>query len=220
MNKVKLTGVFMGVEFSHETHREKFYTGYINTKRKSGVEDLIPITISERLLKEVADKGQKCTIEGEFRSYNKMVDGHNRCILSVFVKNIFEDEGDDENIIELEGFICKTSKMRLTPQNRRITDIIVAVNRRSGKSDYLPCIIWGDKASYVETFPVGTEVSLLGRIQSRQYDKVTDNGIEKRVAYEISVSEICRKMNEDDYDELFSTIETEDLFADVEGLEA
>ena len=216
MNKVKLTGVFMGVDFSHESHKEKFYTGYVGCKRNSGVDDIIPITISERLLNDQLTKGQRISLEGEFRSYNKYVDGKNRCILSVFVRSISDPAEQDFNQIELEGYICKNSECRTTPQNRRITDVIVAVNRLTKKSDYIPCIVWNDKAEYVSTFPTGTEVSILGRIQSRNYDKKTSDGhIETRTAYEVSISEIGKidpicddvDFNDDDFSDIFEDLE-------------
>lgn len=214
MNKVKLTGVLMGLEFSHESHKEKFYTGYVAVKRNSGIEDTVPVTISERLLETSLNNSQRISVEGEFRSYNKFIDGKSRCILSVFVKYINEPTENDENIIELEGFVCKNSEYRITPQNRKITDLIIAVNRLTRKSDYIPCIVWNDKAEYVSKFDVGTEVSIVGRIQSREYKKVlSDGSIQKRTAYEVSISEIGRVDHTDDFDpfedvdNLFSSLE-------------
>lgn len=213
MNQVEISGVFMGVEFSHETHKEKFYTGYISTKRFSGVEDVIPITISERLLDEVAQTGQKCTVVGEFRSYNKREEGKNRCILSVFVKSIEAPKEEDENTIQVEGYICKSSPVRTTPQGRRICDIVVATNRTSGKSDYLPMIVWGDRAEYISVFSIGTPVSVLGRIQSRVYQKVIDDEVIEKVAYEVSVLEIGKKediITEDEIEDLMSEVTEEE----------
>lgn len=213
MNNVKLTGVFMGAEFSHEAHREKFYTGNIVIKRNSGAEDTIPLTISERLIDQTCENGQRITIEGEYRSYNKLVDGKNKCILSVFVKSITEASSMDENQIELEGFICRNLGSRLTPQNRKITDLIVAVNRITGKSDYIPCIVWNNKADYVANFEIGTKVSLLGRIQSRSYNKIVGSEVQQRTAYEVSVSEIC-KVEINDLEDLI----IEDIFEDMDGV--
>lgn len=214
MNKVKLTGVLMGLEFSHESHKEKFYTGYVAVKRNSGIEDIVPVTISERLLEASLNNSQRISVEGEFRSYNKFIDGKSRCILSVFVKYINEPTEKDENIIELEGFVCKNSEYRITPQNRKITDLIIAVNRLTRKSDYIPCIVWNDKAEYVSKFDVGTEVSIVGRIQSREYNKVlSDGSIQKRTAYEVSISEIGRVDHTDDFDPFE---DVDDLFSDLE----
>lgn len=215
MNKVKLTGVFMGAEFSHETHRETFYTGDIVIKRRSGAEDIIPLTISERVLDKMCEKGQRVTVIGEYRSYNKECNGKSRCILYVFVKEVQEPSEYDENSIEIEGFICRNLGTRYTPQNRKITDIIVAINRVTGKSDYIPCIVWNDKAEYVASFDLGTKVSLLGRIQSRVYDKMTESGVQKRTAYEVSVSEIGKIdpiediEPEDDFEDLFGDLDEE-----------
>lgn len=216
MNNVKLTGVFMGLEFSHETHKEKFYTGTISTKRHSGSDDIIPIMVSERLLDKMVSEGQRISIDGEYRSYNKIDNGKSKCMLFVFVKNVYEASEKDENTIELEGFICRNTGVRQTPQHRTITDIIVAVNRITRRSDYIPCIVWGDRAKYVAGFDIGTKVSLLGRIQSRQYDKSTSNGIEKRIAYEVSVSEIG-KVEPDTVDLDENLFEDLDLFSDIDN---
>lgn len=219
MNKVKLTGVLMGLDFSHESHKEKFYTGYIATKRTSGIDDVVPVTISERILDNNVINSQRISIEGEFRSYNKFVDGKSRCVLSVFVKSFSEPTEKDENIIELQGFICKNSECRVTPQNRRITDIIVAVNRLTKKSDYIPCIVWNDKAEYVSKFDVGTEVSVVGRVQSREYNKViSDGSIQKRIAYEVSISEIG-KVEPDELEELEDFEDLDDLFSGMEDID-
>lgn len=217
MNKVKITGVFMGVEFSHETHREKCYTGFISTRRNSGIEDMIPITISERLLSEVVETGQRMTIEGEFRSYNKIIDNKNRLILSVFVKAISEPESqEDEDEVELQGFICKIQGLRTTPNGKKIADFTLAVNRVTGRSDYIPCIVWGDKAQYLSTFPIGTEINLLGRIQSREYNKMTSDGVKTKVAYELSVSELG-KVEPDTVDLDEEAFDCSDLFSDIDN---
>lgn len=211
MNNVKLSGVLVGLEYSHETHREKFYVGTVSTKRNSGVEDMIPITVSERLMDKMVEKGSRISVIGEMRSYNKIVNNKSRCVLSVFVKDVVETNEYDEDVIEVEGFLCKNLGTRLTPQNRKIADIIIAVNRLTDRSDYLPCIVWNDRADYVSTFDIGEKVSFLGRIQSREYDKMTDNGVTKRVAYEVSISEICKMTDQvidnDDFEGLFDDLD-------------
>lgn len=188
-------------KFSHEIYGEKFYTFGLSVPRLSGNADVIPITISERLFKEdelVVDK--KIRIKGQFRSYNSYEESKNRLILTVFAKDIEFLESQEEivaskdlisNEVILIGFICKTPIYRQTPFGREITDILLAVNRAYNKSDYIPCIAWGRNARFCSKMPVGTEVKITGRIQSRIYEKKHDDGTtESRVAYEISIANL------------------------------
>ena len=188
-------------KFSHEIYGEKFYTFGLSVPRLSGNADVIPITISERLFKEdelVVDK--KIRIKGQFRSYNSYEESKNRLILTVFAKDIEFLESQEEivaskdlisNEVILIGFICKTPIYRQTPFGREIADLLLAVNRAYNKSDYIPCIAWGRNARFCSKMPVGTEVKITGRIQSRIYEKKHDDGTtESRVAYEISIANL------------------------------
>ena len=189
-------------KFSHEIYGEKFYSFNLSVPRLSGNADIIPITISERLFKEdelVVDK--KVRVKGQFRSYNSYEKEKNRLILTVFAKDIeFLENQDDEvtaskeflsNEVVLVGYICKTPIYRQTPFGREISDILLAVNRAYNKSDYIPCIAWGRNARFCSKMEVGTEVRIIGRVQSRNYEKKHEDGtVEPRVAYEVSIASL------------------------------
>ena len=179
--------------FSHEIYGEKFYIFDLSVPRLSGNSDIIPITISERLMVNgELPIGTKITVEGQFRSYNSYGEGKNKLVLTVFAKNVTLLE-DQENEVEvtLIGYICKKPVYRQTPFGREIADILLAVNRAYSKSDYIPCIAWGRTARFCENMEVGTEVKLVGRVQSRQYEKKHEDGtVENKVAYEVSVGSL------------------------------
>ncbi len=180
--------------FDHEVYGEGFYTFKVSVNRLSDNYDELPITISERLTdKDLIVKGKAVRIFGQLRSYNNFSDKKNRLILTVFAREIelFDEvpEGNP-NSIELNGFICKEPVYRVTPFGREIADVLVAVNRAYKKSDYIPCIAWGRNARYVNKLQVGNNIKLWGRIQSRVYHKKTEDGIENKTAYEVSVSRI------------------------------
>ena len=165
----------------------------MDVKRLSDQSDKIPITISERLIDDnMIREGSKISITGQFRSYNKLVDGKSRLMLTVFVRDIEElDESKNPNSIELVGFICKEPIYRITPFKREICDILLAVNRAYNKSDYIPCIAWGRNARYVKNLEIGDKIVLNGRIQSRTYQKLQEDGeYENKIAYEISINRI------------------------------
>lgn len=193
-NKVFLKGVVVSKpEFSHEVFGEGFYEINLNVKRLSENFDIIPITISERLLSDgTFDFGSEVAIKGQFRSYNKLVEGKSKLLLTVFVREIMElDESLNPNIIELNGFVCKEPIYRTTPFKREICDVLLAVNRAYNKSDYLPCIAWGRNARYVKNIKVGQKVTIIGRIQSREYQKrINESESLVKTAYEISISKI------------------------------
>lgn len=194
-NKVKLTGMIVSEpEFSYEVYGEQFFNLFLEVKRISGVADIVPLTISERLF-NLEDKctGTVVRVSGQFRSFNKHEENKNRLVLSVFVREIERvvNDYDEENEIEIDGFVCKDPVYRKTPLGREIADILFAVNRSYGKSDYIPCIVWGRNAVYASELPVGTHLKLTGRIQSRKYIKRYPDGTEEnRTAYEVSVSKI------------------------------
>lgn len=196
-NKVTLSGeIVSNFEFSHECYGEGFYTAMLASERLSGQKDIIPIMVSERIVDVKADwEGRFVEVSGQFRSYNKHDGARNHLELSVFARE-FEDvteERDfgleDENIISLDGCICKEPKYRKTPPGREIADILLAVNRKYGKSDYIPCIAWGRNAVYASILEVGTRLKIEGRIQSREYQKrISDDETVTKIAYEVSVS--------------------------------
>ena len=193
-NKVFLLGKIESKPvFSHETFGEAFYEIMMSVPRLSEHSDLIPITISEKLLcKEDFEIGKEIALKGQFRSYNKIIDGTSKLVLTVFVRELIEvNENMNPNIIEIVGYICKPPIYRTTPFKREICDILVAVNRAYNKSDYLPCIAWGRNAKYIKDAEVGTQISIVGRIQSIEYQKkVSDDEFVTKTAYEISIGKI------------------------------
>jgi single-stranded DNA-binding protein len=196
-NQVTIMGkVATEFSFSHEVFGEGFYMVEVEVKRLSNSEDRIPLMISERLIDVTQDyTGEYIMVHGQFRSYNRHEEQKNRLVLSVFVREISfmeeEPDGTKTNSIWLDGYICKEPIYRKTPLGREIADLLLAVNRPYGKSDYIPCICWGRNARYASGLEVGEHVQLLGRIQSREYVKrISDTETEKRVAYEVSVSKL------------------------------
>lgn len=199
-NKVYLQGKIVSqVEFSHEIYDEKFYTMNLLIPRLSGQSDVIPITISEKLMSGRDFKlNDEIAIKGQFRSYNKIENDKSRLVLTVFVRELCElDYSQNPNTIEIFGYICKPPIYRTTPFNREITDMLMAVNRSYNKSDYIPCITWGRNARYVGDMAIGTKLEISGRIQSRVYTKKIEGVLEpiKKVAYEISVSKVVEAEN-------------------------
>ena len=203
-NKVYLRGVIKSEPvYSHEVYGEGFYELMLSVKRLSDHTDKIPITVSERLLENEEFKiGNQIALRGQFRSYNKMINDRSKLMLTVFVRELVEiDESVNPNIIELSGFVCKPPIYRTTPFKREIGDILLAVNRAYNKSDYLPCIAWGRNARFIKNISVGEKVTLVGRIQSREYQKKLDEeNIEVRVAYEVSISKISLDNEEENED--------------------
>ena len=182
--------------FSHEIFGEGFYMVDVKVERLSDSNDMIPVMVSERLIDVTSDyRGQNIMVTGQFRSYNRHEERKNKLVLSVFAREIeFVDEtpeGSKTNQIYLDGYICKEPIYRKTPLGREIADLLLAVNRPYGKSDYIPCICWGRNARYANNFHVGTRCEIWGRIQSREYmKKLSEDQVEKRVAYEVSVSKL------------------------------
>ena len=196
-NQVSIMGkIASGFTFSHQLFGEGFYLVDVLVKRLSDSEDRIPLMISERLVDVTQDyEGEYIMVQGQFRSYNRHEEKKNRLVLSVFVREIaFVEEADDSiktNQIFLDGYICKPPVYRKTPLGREIADLLLAVNRPYGKSDYIPCICWGRNARYASAFEVGGHVLIWGRIQSREYiKKLSETETEKRTAYEVSVSKL------------------------------
>ena len=202
-NYLTLVGRVTGEKkFSHEIYGEKFYTFNLSIPRLSGNADIIPITISERLIfEDTLTEGKKLLIKGQFRSYNSYQNEKNRLILTVFAKDIQEIEEPAEqeesdivkkeettNEVVLIGFVCKKPIYRQTPFGREIADLLLAVNRAYNKSDYIPTIAWGRNARFCQNLEVGAQVKIVGRVQSRQYEKKYEDGTsEMKVAYEVSI---------------------------------
>ena len=187
--------------FSHEIYGESFYLFNLEVPRLSGNADIIPITISERLIANFdLSIGRKVVVEGQFRSYNSYEGERNRLVLTVFAKEIIEyneeqerEEGQEKvsNEVVLSGYICKKPIYRQTPFGREISDILLAVNRAYNKSDYIPCIAWGRNARFCQDMQTGTEVKVIGRVQSRQYEKKYEDGTsEIKTAYEVSIGSL------------------------------
>ena len=196
-NQVTMMGeIVSAFQFSHEVFGEGFYMVELAVSRLSNYSDYIPLMVSERLIDTEQDyTGQFIRISRQFRSYNRHEEKKNRLVLSVFVRELeFLDEIDENektNQIFLDGYICKEPIYRKTPLGREIADVLLAVNRSYGKSDYIPCICWGRNARFASGFTVGCHIQIVGRVQSREYVKrISEEEVEHRVAYEVSVSKV------------------------------
>ena len=199
-NRVCIIGEIVSeFTFSHEVFGEGFYIANVSVNRLSDMVDVIPLMISERLIDVTKDyRGMKIEVAGQFRSYNRHEGTKNKLVLSIFVRELrfleddeMPEEQSKSNQIFLDGFVCKPPIYRKTPLGREIADILVAVNRPYGKSDYIPCIAWGRNARFAGGLEVGSHLQVSGRVQSREYTKkIGEDEVERRVAYEVSVSKI------------------------------
>jgi len=196
-NIVTIVGtIYSALVFSHEMFGEGFYNFELKVHRLSEQSDILPVTISERLLVGVnMDMNNNIKIEGQLRSYNKYVDGSNKLVLTIFARDMSpcdnEEEINNPNQIYLDGFICKRPIYRTTPFGREITDVLLAVNRPYNKSDYIPCIAWGRNARFSEKLTVGDRIKVWGRVQSRDYQKkISDEKTISKTAFEVSVSKM------------------------------
>lgn len=198
-NKVYLCGKIVSEPiFSHEIYGEKFYDINLEVQRLSNQSDIIPVTISERLFNEnCLEQNKTIALKGQFRSYNKLVDGKSKLMLTVFARELCDEISNlSGNIIEIVGYVCKDPIFRTTPFKREICDVLLAVNRAYNKSDYLPCIAWGRNARFVSDLGIGQKVFVTGRIQSRQYQKrIDEERTETRTAFEISIAQISTEDN-------------------------
>ncbi len=194
-NKVYISGeIVSDAVFSHEIYGEGFYEFFVKVMRLSGQADILPITVSERLIQgAMLGKGKCICAVGQFRSYNKIENGKSRLMLTIFVRELVDEgAGRNPNNILLSGYICKPPVYRTTPFNREIADVLVAVNRAYNKSDYIPCIAWGRNARFVKNLCVGDKVAISGRIQSREYQKrFSETDVKTMTAYEVSVSKLA-----------------------------
>ena len=192
-NSVILCGTVKGEPvYSHEVFGEKFYEVMLAVKRLSGMDDVLPVSVSDHLLGDGFRDGCEVTVKGQFRSYNKIVGERSKLMLTVFVRDVEPfDPTVNPNTMQLSGFICKPPVYRTTPFNREICDLLVAVNRQYNKSDYIPCIVWGRNARFAEKLAVGQHIDIVGRVQSRNYQKrLDDDTVVTRTAYEVSVGKI------------------------------
>lgn len=196
-NQVTISGeVVSGFTFNHDVFGEGFYLFDLKVSRLSETADIIPVMVSERIIDVKQSLEGKCIfVNGQFRSYNRQEGERNRLVLSVFAREIeiLEEMSvlANTNNIFLDGFLCKPPIYRKTPLGREIADVLLAVNRPYGKSDYIPCILWGRNARFADSFEVGEHIQIWGRIQSRKYQKCIDDGVfEERTAYEVSVSKV------------------------------
>mgnify|MGYP004681902515 CR=1 FL=1 len=203
-NKVFISGeILTDAEFSHEVYGEGFYEMSVLVKRLSGQGDILPVTVSERLINDQnLKKGVTINALGQFRSYNKIVDGKSKLMLTVFVREILQGVTvKNPNSIVLSGYICKPTVYRTTPFNREIADVLIAVNRSYNKSDYIPCIAWGRNARFAKNLDVGDRIAIAGRIQSREYQKrIGEDEIKVMTAYEVSVSKLAAIGADEDFD--------------------
>ena len=194
-NYVRITGYVDKFIYNHTAYDERFYSSFVHSQRRSGTVDDIPVIASEYLVKKDDLDGKYVEIDGEFRSMNMEVEGKSKLILQLFVKNIrivkTKESADDENEIVLDGFLVKNPIYRVTPNGRQIAEMMIAVNRPLGRSDYIPCICWGKSAKWAENLEVGTEIFVQGRIQSREYVKrLSEDESEIRTAYEVSIGKM------------------------------
>ena len=167
----------------------EFFRFPLLVRRLSGAEDQVSVVACDELLRDfpALETGQELTVEGEVRTFNNRSGTGSRLVISVFARSVLPGPGEDENLLELSGTLCKEPGLRATPLGRTICDMILAVNRRYGRADYLPCITWGSLARRCGAMEVGDQVRLSGRLQSRAYTKVVDGRTEERTAYEVSV---------------------------------
>nr|DAQ48057.1 MAG TPA: Single strand binding protein [Bacteriophage sp.] len=216
-NLVDIIGYVSSVpEYHHDTHGEKIYKFTIKSPRRNkGVFDTIQVEISERVIDvEVIKEDDLLHIQGEFRSFNEYNDvtGKASLRLYIFVRDLVildkEYQGEFTNKVVLVGYICKDVIYRVTPSGREISDVILAVNRVYGRSDYLPCIVWSRNARFVSRLSVGTKVCFTGRLQSRIYTKKYDDGtVEDHEVYEVSVFDLCElNMDEVHNEEVVSEV--------------
>ena len=193
-NSIHLRGhVCQPLQFGHELFGEQFFVTTLRVPRLSGAEDFLPITLSERLLiDEPIAAGSILCLDGQLRSYNKVVEGSGRLLITAFAQRLLPEEDEENpNRVQLTGALCKAPSYRTTPFGREIADLMLAVNRSYGKSDYIPCITWGRTARYAANLKIGDKVQLVGRFQSRNYQKqLPDGTILNKVAYEVSVSRL------------------------------
>ena len=179
---------------SHENHGQRFYRFLLSVRRLSGQADHLPvIATGEQLQPLLPLSGRRLAVEGQLRSFNNKSGQGSRLVISVLARSLAPTQEEDQNDILLSGVICKPPVLRRTPLGRCISDMMLAVNRRYGRADYLPCIAWGQVAMVTGHIAVGDTLAREGRVQSRIYTKVTDWGAEERTAYEVSIMHLLKQ---------------------------
>ena len=193
-NQVTVVGIMESdFAFSHDFSGEKFYTATLAVERMSGTKDYLPITVSEKLIdSKCTYVGHPVCVIGQFRSYNQKDGTHKHLILNIFAQDFYITAAQDMNDISLQGYLCKIPTYRVTPKGRQIADLMLAIPRPNGKSDYIPCVLWGRDAVFASQLIVGTQVSIDGRIQSREYTKMVHDVPHIKTAFEVSISKIQR----------------------------
>ena len=189
VNQITLVGTLADIpQFSHENHGRQFFRFLLYVPRLSGTVDILPVIAEDRLLRGAAGVtvGGSYRITGQIRSHNDRTDGARRLLIFVFAANIQPDDGPPVNEVTLQGLLCREPNYRRTPLGREICDIMLAVPRAFRRADYLPCILWGKTAQEASACHTRDMLQLTGRLQSRVYTKLTDDGPEERTAYEIS----------------------------------
>lgn len=188
-NFVLLRGTALGDAcYSHAARSQRFYTLPLEVRRLSGASDTLNVTLRESMLERLGGC-ERLGLTGELRTFNSRGSDWPRLVITVFAHEIDPAEGDDENLVQLRGTLCRRPNARVTPMGREICDLLLAVNRHYGRSDYLPCICWGQVARMAQRWDVGTRIALRGRIQSRRYLKQTETGTQERTAFEVSAAE-------------------------------
>ncbi|MGI5977790.1 MAG: single-stranded DNA-binding protein [Candidatus Limivicinus sp.] len=190
-NYTKLCGTMAAAPvYSHSSRGQQFYTFPLEILRLSGNSDTVNVIVRPEMLSQVeAEEYSRICVTGQVRTFNNRRGEGAKLVISIFAKELCLCDEEDCNIVQLRGTLCKEPKLRSTPMGRDICDLMLAVNRRYGRSDYLPCICWGARARQAAFWTVGTQLALEGRIQSRKYIKLTDEGAVEKTAYEISVTE-------------------------------
>jgi len=180
---------------SHPVRGKEFYTFPLEVVRLSGTSDKLNILLREEQLSEIVpSRAGLVEIDGELRSFNNRTDTGRKLVLSVLAKGLYTPERQEyENVVELSGTLCRTPTHRMTPLGREISDILLAVRRRYGRCDYIPCVVWGQQARECSAWEKGQPVRLTGRFQSREYTKLTEEGALQRTAYEVSVAELQKE---------------------------
>ena len=191
-NRAELCGTMAGApRLSHRAGGQVFFCFPLEVRRLSGSGDVLNIVARpEQLAAVEAEEAPRLRVRGELRSYNNRKGEGAKLVLTVLAREITLTEEPDDNRVSLTGTLCKAPNARVTPLGRDICDLLLAVNRRGARSDYLPCICWGSRAREAASWTVGTVIRLEGRFQSRAYLKLREDGLERRVAYEVSAAEI------------------------------
>lgn len=190
-NFTRLCGSMCGKPvYSHSSRSQQFYIFPLEVERLSGNRDVINVVVRQEQLAALSPEGSgKLWVEGQLRTFNNRHGQGAKLVITVLAKELGFCDGEDENLVQLSGTLCKTPNLRTTPMGRDICDLMLAVNRHYGRSDYLPCICWGLKAREAAGWTVGTHLALQGRIQSRRYIKLTEEGPVEKTAFEVSVTD-------------------------------